>query len=79
MNVIQCDRCGKVFRKHPDNEPSIIPAYNFGCTMDLCEDCIKSFEKWLYTQYFYNYSHNQNAMIPNHIKAANANGKLCEK
>lgn len=46
MKVYQCDRCKKIF------EPCVLPngckyiTRKGGRDVDLCDDCMKAFDKW---------------------------------
>ena len=50
MQVIKCDRCGKVYEKD-GKEGKVIhirekESAEWGKQFDICDDCIKSFIKW---------------------------------
>lgn len=61
MEARKCDICGKLFMPYLDEENSITKTYNqlkintrdMGTNVyntdyyDLCEDCIRSLDKWL--------------------------------
>ena len=56
MNVKQCDRCGKQFQELPSMCQAHLPLYLIFVkeampyrlrNVDLCNDCVKAFEKWM--------------------------------
>lgn len=56
MNAMKCDRCGRYYTLDdlPPYLPVITLEFRSGCTIDLCRECVISFEDWIHTDYFFN-------------------------
>lgn len=55
MNAMRCDRCGKFFTINdmPPYIPNITPEFRSGVQLDLCTECIDSFNEWLHTDFYF--------------------------
>ena len=55
MKATKCDRCGRFFTINEQLPyiPVITPSYRSGVSLDLCNECINSFNDWLHTDYYF--------------------------